>query len=218
MIDYAVARLKMVESQIRPNKVVDLDVLQAFLDVPRELFVPEHLRGIAYVDEGVPLGGGRHLMEPMVLGRFLQFALIAPHETVLEVGTGTGYDAAVMARLARSVTALEEDPAMAARARSALAAVGAGNVTVVEGPLRRGWNERAPYNVIVFGGAVARIPAAVTEQLADGGRLLAVETGATGVGRAVLAIRTKGALSHRIVFDAGTPLLPGFEPEPSFVF
>lgn len=218
MIDYAAARLNMVESQIRPNKVVDLDVLQVFLDVPRELFVPEHLRGIAYVDEGVPLGGGRHLMEPMVLGRFLQSALIAQHETVLEVGTGTGYGAAVMGRLARSVVALEQDPALAARARSALAATGTGNVTVVEGPLQRGWNERAPYNVIVLGGAVARIPDAITEQLADGGRLLAVETGATGVGRAVLVVRTKGALSHRIVFDAGTPLLPGFEPEASFVF
>jgi protein-L-isoaspartate(D-aspartate) O-methyltransferase len=218
MIDYGAARLNMVESQIRPNKVVDLGVLQAFLDVPRERFVPEHLRGIAYVDEDVPLGGGRYLMEPMVLGRFLQFALIQPHETVLEVGTGTGYGAAVMARLARHVVALESDPAMAARAHAALASVGAGNVTVVEGALARGWHERAPYNVILFGGGVAQVPDAVVEQLADGGRLLAVETGTSGIGKAVLVMRTKGALSRRVVFDAGTPLLPGFEPEASFVF
>src|ERR687886_647850 len=133
MIDYAAARLNMVESQIRPNKVVDLNVRQAFLDVPRELFVPEHLRGIAYIDEDVPLGGGRYLMEPMVLGRFLQFALIEPHETVLEVGAGTGYGAAVMSRLARGVVALESDPPLLARARTALRATGAANVTLVEG-------------------------------------------------------------------------------------
>jgi protein-L-isoaspartate(D-aspartate) O-methyltransferase len=218
MIDYGAARLNMVDSQIRPNKVVDLGVLQAFLDVPRERFVPEHLTGIAYVDEDVPLGGGRYLMEPMVLARFLQFAQIRSHETVLEVGSGTGYGAAVAARLARHVVALESDPTMAARARAALASVGAGNVTIVEGPLGRGWNERAPYEVILFGGAVAEVPDAVAEQLADGGRLLAVETGTSRLGRAVLTMRVQGALSRRVVFDAATPLLPGFEPEASFVF
>jgi len=103
-------------------------------------------------------------------------------------------------------------------AHHVLAAAGARNVTVAEGPLDRGWPERAPYNVIVLGGAVARIPDAVAEQLADGGRLLGVETGATGVGKAVLVIRSKGALSRRIIFDAATPLLPGCEPEASFVF
>jgi protein-L-isoaspartate(D-aspartate) O-methyltransferase len=137
---------------------------------------------------------------------------------VLEVGTGTGYGAAVAGRLARHVVALESDPAMAGRARAALASVGAANVTVVEGPLERGWHERAPYNVILFGGGVAQVPDAVVEQLADGGRLLAVETGTSGIGKAVLVMRTKGALSRRVVFDAGTPLLPGFEPEASFVF
>jgi protein-L-isoaspartate(D-aspartate) O-methyltransferase len=218
MIDYAAARLNMVDSQLRPNRVVDLNVLQAFLETPRELFVPEQLRGIAYVDEDVPLGSGRYLMEPMVLGRVLQFALIERHETVLEVGTGSGYGAAIMSRLARHVVAMESDPAMAVRARTALAAAGARNAAVVEGPLDRGWLERAPYNVIVFGGAVARVPDAVAEQLADGGRLLAVEIGGSGLGKATLTLRARGALSRRVIFDAGTPLLPGFEPEASFVF
>src|SRR6266700_3242878 len=110
--DYRSARLNMVESQIRPNKVTDPAVIEAMLAVPRERFVPEALRGVAYVDEDIPLGGGRYLMEPMVLGRLLQTAAIRPSDVVLDVGCGPGYASAVMARLARDVVALEEDPAL----------------------------------------------------------------------------------------------------------
>jgi protein-L-isoaspartate(D-aspartate) O-methyltransferase len=212
------ARLNMVESQLRPNRVVDPAILEAFLDVPRENFVPEHLRKVACIDEDLPLGDGRWLMEPMVLGRLVQLASIAPGETVLEIGAATGYGTAVLARLARSVVGVESDAALARAAADNLARLGAGNAVVREGPLERGYPDRAPYDVILFEGAVAEIPSEIADQLAENGRLLAVVKAGAGLGRATLATRLRGVLSRRVVFDAGTPLLPGFAPKPSFVF
>jgi protein-L-isoaspartate(D-aspartate) O-methyltransferase len=208
----------MVESQLRPNKVTDQAILEAFLDVPRELFVPQGLRGIAYVDEDLPLGNGRYLMEPMVLARFLQHGGISANDRVLVVGAGTGYDAAIISRIAPRVVALESDPDLAMRARAALAGAGATGVQVREGALEKGAVDRGPYDLIVFGGAVASVPDAITGQLAEGGRLVAVLKDSPGLGKATLMINARGAVSRRILFDSGTMLLPGFSPAPSFVF
>lgn len=208
----------MVESQIRPNKVSDPAIIAAMLAVPRERFVPEALRGIAYVDEDIPLGGGRYLMEPMVLGRLLQVAAIEPGDAVLDVGCGPGYASAVMARLARSVVALEEDAALARRARALAAELAITNVTIVEGVLTEGHAALAPYDVILFGGAVAAIPPAIAEQLAEGGRLVTVVQAGPGMGKAVLMTRADDVFVRRVMFDAGTPLLPGFAAQPGFVF
>jgi protein-L-isoaspartate(D-aspartate) O-methyltransferase len=218
MIDFTTARLNMVESQVRPNKVTDEAVLAALIGVPRERFVPEHLAAVAYVDEDVPLGEGRFLIEPMVIARMLQLAAIGREDRVLEVGCGTGYASAVLSRLAREVVALEESATLAARARALIGESQAANVTLVEGKLRAGWPERAPYDVILIGGAVAALPPSVAEQLGEGGRLVAVVKPAAGMGKALLMTRTRGILGQRPVFDAGTPLLPELAPEPSFVF
>jgi protein-L-isoaspartate(D-aspartate) O-methyltransferase len=218
MIDYQSARLNMVESQVRPNKVTDPALIEAMLAVPREIFVPEQLRGIAYIDEDVPLGGGRFIMEPMVLARLLQLAAIEPEDAILDIGCGTGYASAVMARLGRSIVALEEDPRLARQAAQRFSQLGAANVSLVEGPLTAGCPQRAPYQVILFGGAVAEIPPAIAMQLAEGGRLVAVVKQGPGLGKAVLMTRTEGGIGRRIVFDAGTPMLPGFAAQPRFVF
>jgi protein-L-isoaspartate(D-aspartate) O-methyltransferase len=218
MTDYAAARLNMVESQIRPNRVTDPRVVGAMLELPRERFVPETLRGIAYVDEDVPLGSGRYLMEPMVLARLIQTARIEASDTVLEVGSGTGYGAAVMAQMAARVVALESDAALARQAQAALAALGVGNVEVVTGSLNQGYARSAPYNVIVFGGAVQHIPSTIIDQLAEGGRLVAAVTAPGEPGRATLITKVAGALSRRVVFDAGSRMLPGFELEAGFAF
>jgi protein-L-isoaspartate(D-aspartate) O-methyltransferase len=218
MNDYASARLHMVEGQLRTNKVTDMAILQAMLDVPRERFVPEQLKGSAYVDEDIPLGDGRFLMEPMVFARLLQFAAIEPRHVVLEVGTGTGYGAAVLGRIAASVVALESDRRFVQRAQALLGELGTRNVSVIEGPLAAGYPKRAPYNAIIFSGAVAAVPPAITDQLADGGRLLAVVRPATQFGQAVLMVRKHGVVSQRVIFDAATPVLPDFAPQPSFVF
>ncbi len=218
MTVFEVARSHMLESQLRPNKVTGDRVLNAFASIRRELFVPEHLRPVAYIDEDLPLGGGRYLMEPMVAARLLQAAAIARTDTVLIVGAGTGYEAAVTAMLARNVLALEEDPELARQARAALVEHAIASVTVVEGPLREGYRPRALYDVILFGGAVVETPPEIVAQLADGGRLLFVVKPANAMGRAILMTRTGGVLARRVIFDAATPVLPGFAPKPAFEF
>lgn len=218
MIDFGAARLTMVDSQLRPNKVTDLAVLDAFLAVPRERFVPPALRAAAYIDDDIPLGDGRFLMQPMVLARLLQLAVITPDDAVLEIGAGTGYGTAIAARLARSVVGVECDARHAARAVARLAELGVGNATVVEGPLAQGYPARAPYQVVLFEGRVAHIPDAIAGQVAENGRIVAVLGDGSGIGRAVLMTRTDGMLSQRPVFDAAVPALPGLERAPSFVF
>jgi protein-L-isoaspartate(D-aspartate) O-methyltransferase len=218
MTAFKVARAHMLESQLRPNKVTDDRVLNAFASIRRELFVPEHLRPVAYIDEDLPLGGGRYLMEPMVAARLLQAAAIARTEAALIVGAGTGYEAALTAMLARSVLALEEDPELARRARAALVEHAIASVSVVEGPLDEGYRPRAPYDVILFAGGVVEIPPDIAAQLADGGRLLAVVKPGNGMSRATLVTRTGGVLARRVIFDAAIPVLPGFASKPAFEF
>jgi len=218
MTDYAAARLNMVESQLRPNKVTDLRVLGAFLDLPREWFVPERLRGVAYVDEDVPLGNGRYLMEPMILARLLQIAAIKPADSVLEIGTGSGYGAAVLSRLADTVVSVESDAQLARDAEAALRRLDVRNVTIVTGALADGHPAMAPYDVIIFNGATERLPPRIVEQLAEGGRLLAVIAPPGEPGRATLVTRVGEALSRRVEFDASTPVLPGLQVEPGFAF
>jgi protein-L-isoaspartate(D-aspartate) O-methyltransferase len=218
MTGYETARTCMIESQLRPNKVTDKRLLDAFFTIRRELFVPEHLQAVAYVDEDLPLGNGRHLMEPMVAARLLQAAAVERTDTALIVGAGTGYEAALVAVLARGVIALEEDPELARRARAALVEHSIVAVNVVEAPLPQGHKVRAPYDVIFFCGAVAEVPTEIGSQLVDGGRLMAVVKSGSGMGHATLTTRIDGGLARRVLFDAATPLLPGFLPKPVFAF
>jgi protein-L-isoaspartate(D-aspartate) O-methyltransferase len=217
-MDYAAARLNMVESQVRTNKVTDEALLAAMLEVPRERFVPDAMRGVAYVDDDIPIGGGRALLEPMVQARLLQIAAIEPSDNVLEIGCGLGYGAALLDRLAARVTALEIDAALADAATRTLAALGAARVTVVRGPLEAGWAAAAPYRAIVFAGGVQRVPPAIEAQLAEGGRMVAVIMPPGEPGKATLIQRIGGVIARRVVFDAAAAPLPGFAAEPGFVF
>lgn len=219
MIDYAAARLTMVDSQLRPNKVTDTAVLDAFLAVPRERFVPAALHGIAYVDDNIPLGGGRWLIAPMVLARLIQEAAIGPGDTVLDIGCATGYGTAILSRLAREVVGIDTDPQLAAQAQARLRELAIANATVIDGEMTSGYPGRAPYAAIIIEGAVAEIPEAVFNQLSEGGRLVAVVQEKGRIGRAVLVARTNGTMAQRPLFDAAAiPLLPGFQRAPSFVF
>lgn len=218
MLDYRAARLNMVEGQLRTNKVTDEAVLGAFLDVPRERFVPPHLAGTAYIDEDIPLGGGRWMLEPMVLARLLQLAEIGPDDGVLEIGAGTGYATAILSRLAARVVAVESDQRLIAIARVRMQEMQNGNVTLLEGKLEEGYPAGAPYEVIVIGGAVAAVPDAIVRQLAEGGRLVTVLKPRQGMGQGVVMTRAGGVASQRAAFDAGSALLPGFAPAPGFVF
>jgi len=223
MINEPAARLNMVEGQLRTNKVTDEAVLDGFLTTPRERFVPPNLRGIAYVDDDIPLGNGRFLVEPLVLARLLQLAEIGKDDKVLEIGCASGYATAVLAKIAASVVAVESDLQLAAAARANLQALGIGNVQLQEAAMTAGWRAGAPYNVILINGAVGEIPASISEQLAEGGRLVTVTEGSAGpvearCGSAVLMTRAEGKLSNRPAFDATVEMLPGFARRPAFVF
>lgn len=218
MSEYAAARLNMVEGQIRPNKVTDPRLVEAMLDIPREVFVPKAARGVAYVDKDIAIGNGRYMLEPMVFARMLQEVGVDETDVVLDIGCGSGYSTAVLARLAATVVGVESDAELAQRATEALAQSGAANATVVTGPLPEGNPAQAPYDVIVIEGLVAEVPAAITGQLAEGGRLIAAVMGDRGVGEVKLYQRLGGLVSGRVLFEAQPRLLPGFEPKPKFVF
>ncbi len=223
MDNFARARHNMVESQIRTNKVTDDMLLAALGDVPRERFVPKAQRGIAYVDEDIPIGGGRYLMEPMVLARLLQEILIEKDDIALDVGAATGYNAAVMARLAGTTVALDRDADLVQHATAAFEELHIDNAVAVEGELAKGYARQGPYNVILLSGMVPKVPISLFEQLSEGGRLGAIVPGdhgpaGQGMSRAMIYRKSGGVVSGRILFDAAVPMLPGFEQEEAFVF
>jgi protein-L-isoaspartate(D-aspartate) O-methyltransferase len=221
MMDFERARRTMVDTQIRVNDVTDARIIEALMAVPREAFVPEHRRALAYLDddlavvEAAPGRVARFLIEPMILARMLQAAGMGPESRVLDVGPATGYSTAVLARMAGVVTAVEADPALAAAAKAALADLA--NVAVVEGALEAGHAAGGPYDAILIEGSVDKVPDALTSQLAPGGRLVAV----VGRGRAAKCLvhtRIGDEISARPAFDAAIPPLPGFSAAPGFVF
>jgi len=217
-MDYAAARHAMVESQIRTNRVVDPAIIAALDEVPREMFVPAQLRSVAYVDEAVPLGHGRSLMEPLAFASLLQACDIRPTDVVLDVGCATGYSSAVLGRLAATVVAVEEEPDFAREANRLFSELPVLNACVMEARLVEGCPKQGPYDAIVIEGGVEEIPDALTNQLGEGGRLVCIILGAGGFGKGTVLTRIGGQITRRSVFDAGTPLLPGFRRAPSFVF
>lgn len=200
----------MVESQLRPQGVTDPAVLAAMGEIAREQFVPEAARPLAYTDRALPLGGGRFLPAPAVLGELLTQMMPEPGQRALVIGAGTGYSAAVLARIGLEVIGLESDPDLAARAREL-------GITVVEGPLGSGHPAGAPYGQILIDGAVEQIPDAIVGQLADGGRLGAALVD-RGVSRLIVGRKAGGAFGYLTVSDSGSPPLPGFERPKAFTF
>jgi protein-L-isoaspartate(D-aspartate) O-methyltransferase len=223
MTDFATARRMMVEGQVHPSDVTDLRILAAMLELPRERFVPPDKAGLAYLDLDLPVTqakpgqAARCLLKPMVLAKMVHAAALTADDNVLDVGCATGYSSALLARLAGSVAALEEDEALARLARENLAAVGAANATVVTGALTQGWEGSAPYDVIFVNGASEIVPQALARQLKDGGRLVAV-VGRVPTGQAMVYRCVGGEISGWPAFDAAAPLLPGFAAPPAFVF
>ena len=217
MTDFAAARKQMVDSQLLPNKVTDARLVEAMGAVPREAFLPQTLRGVAYMDEDLQVAPGRYVIAPMVFARLLQAAAVRDTDAVLDLGCASGYSAAVLAKLASVVVAVEEDAALAGQATANLAATGVENAAVTTAPLHAGYPAQAPYDVIVIEGSVEEVPAVLLEQLAEGGRLVTVLAG-RGIGKATLYARKDGIVGHRQLFDAGLPPLPGFAREAGFVF
>ncbi|MBY6138992.1 protein-L-isoaspartate O-methyltransferase [Leisingera daeponensis] len=209
MPDFTERRRMMVDTQIRPSDVTKYPIIEAMLAVPREKFVPDAQREAAYADQNVPLGGGRVLLEPRTLAKMLDAVDLQNDELVLDVGCGLGYSTAVAARIAQMVIGVEEDEAMAADAQELLSETGADNAIVHTGPLAEGAAEHGAYDVILVQGGAEDLPAALLDQLKDGGRVAALMvTGA--LGEVKIGYKSGGRISWRFEFNASAPVLPGF--------
>lgn len=213
MTDFAAARMNMVENQVRCNAVTDHSVIAAIAAVARETFAPDANQSIAYMDQDLPVGHGRYLMQARAFAKLAQAAAISAEDKVLDVGCATGYSSAVLARIAGEVIALEENAELAASAAVALEGV----ATVVTGPLAEGAPKQGPYDVIFLNGSVPAKPEILCAQLAEGGRLVAI-VGEGLIGQAQVYVCANGSVTCRTVFDTPAHPLPGFELEKSFVF
>lgn len=218
--DFQELRVRMVDGQVRTTDVTDAAIIAAMLEVPREAFVPAGRRPLAYIDEDIALVAGRpgrSLMRASPFAKLLQLADVRPGDLVLDVGCGSGYSSAVLARIAGFVVALESDPALAAGAAASLSALGVENVSVVEGALAAGHAAQAPYDVILVEGAVGEVSPALLDQMKEGGRLVAV-VGEGNSGRATLWLKEGGLVSSRPAFNAAVPPLAEFRRVPAFQF
>jgi protein-L-isoaspartate(D-aspartate) O-methyltransferase len=216
-------RTKMVDTQLRTQNVTDLDVLAAMAALPRERFVPASARPFAYIDDDVlikPAANGgppRYLMEPVPFARLVQLAAPGKTDIVLDIGCGTGYSAAVLARLADSVVAVESDAELAQRASETLVELGIDTVAVVNAPLETGFPSEGPYDVILLDGAVEKVPDGLLDQLKEGGRLVAV-VGTGWAASGTIFARSNDKVAGRPVFNAAVQPLPGFRQAAGFAF
>jgi protein-L-isoaspartate(D-aspartate) O-methyltransferase len=222
MSGFSTARQKMVDGQVRPSDVTDSRIIDAMLDIPREAFVPENLRQLAYLDLDLDVSDGastkRFLIKPAVTARMLQAAEIKDTDRVLVVDCATGYAAAVAAKFAGHVTATESEPSLVAKANSVLAELGLGNVIVRTADAAEGNPADAPYDVIFLNGATEIVPEKLYQQLREGGRLVGVFAATQPPPRATIVTHSHDDFGSRPLFDATAPILPGLERLPAFVF
>lgn len=215
MTDFDTLRTTMVDTQIRPSDVTKFTVIEAMLNVPREVYVPNSQRDAAYIDALVTLEKGRVVLDARTLAKMLDALDIQSDELVLDIGVGLGYSSAVIARMAEAVIAVEDDGARAEEAQSTLSEQGVDNAVVHTGALTEGAAAHGPYDVIVLQGGVEQLPAALTDQLKEGGRIAALFVeGALGVVR--VGYKLDGDINWTFAFNAGAPVMPGFEKDRGF--
>jgi protein-L-isoaspartate(D-aspartate) O-methyltransferase len=215
MTEFVNRRVMMVDTQVRPSDVTKYPIIDAMLAVPRELYVPDDRREAAYVGENLELAAGRVLLEARTLAKLLDALDIQPADLVLDLGCGLGYSAAVIARLAGTVVAVEEDEALAADAQRLLSEEGVDNALVVTGSLAAGAVKHAPYDVITIQGGIETLPDTIAAQLREGGRIGAVFMDGP-LGTAMFGLKSGGQITWRPIFNAAAPLLPGFARARSF--
>lgn len=220
MTDFLQTRINMVDGQIHPAGVVDPRILETFEKVPRELFVPERLQGVAYTDEDLDIGQGRYLLEPIIHAKMIQAVQLVETDVVLDIGVGSGYSSAILSPMVMTVIALEHNKRQMDKATKLWDRLDICNVALIEGELTEGVPDQAPYSLIIINGAVEMIPDNILDQIDVGGRLIAVirASGQTS-GQVTLFMKSStGAVSSKIIFDANAPFLKGFEPKSRFKF
>ena len=217
--DFDAARKAMIDSQIRPNKVIDEAVIAAFATVPREEFVPKSLQDVAYVDEDITLPGGRYMVEAMIMGRMIQSLELKPSDNVLLIGAATGYSAAILSHHCASVIAIDNRTAAVEKAQDNLNKLEIGNVAVLKSKLIEGYPDEGPYDAIIIEGGVETMPDALLAQLANDGRAVAVwRTSPRAQGEASIWTKSAGVATRRALFNAHVPTLTEFQAKSEFAF
>lgn len=212
------ARFNMVEQQIRPAEVLDQRVLEVVAHTPREAFVPADYRDLAFSDINIPLPNGQVMMKPIMEGRLLQALNIQPEDAILEIGTGSGYFTALLAKLGKHVHSVEIDADTMAAARQRLTAQGIDNITLLQGDASHGWDQGGPFDVIAITGSLPVLPESFQQQLTIGGRMVAI-VGQSPVMQALLITRTSEAeWTTKSLFETDFPVLINAEQPPAFVF
>ena len=206
----------MVDTQIRPSDVTKFPIIDAFLFVPREKFVPDGKREAAYIGENFQIGQSRVILEPRTLAKLLDALDVNNDELVLDIGTGLGYSSAVISLVAEFVVAVEDDSSLASEAEEILSEIGADNVVVEVNKLEEGAPEHGPYDVIIIQGGVEKIPGSILKQLKNGGRVGAIFI-EEGLGTAKIGFKLNDKINWRYSFNAAAPVLPGFFKQKDFV-
>ena len=207
----------MVDTQVRPSDVTKFPIIEAMLAVPREAYVPDALRALAYVDGPVDLGHGRQLLDPRATAKLLDALAPTRADLVLELGAGSGYTTALLAHLAEAVVAVEAEAELAAEAGAALSQQGVDNALVICAPLTDGSPKHGPYDAIAIFGGVEQVPQSVIDQLKPGGKIAAIFMDGP-LGEARIGTRSGGRVTWRMAFNATAPVLPGFAQSAGFVF
>lgn len=213
---FASARENMVNCQIHPNGVVSSEILDAYGDVPREIFLPDPARAKAYVDETVLIGDGRSLLAPDLHARMVQALAVRPGDVVLDVAGGTGYSAAILSRLAGTVVSVESNAEMLRFAVACMESLSVCNVVHIQGDVARGCPEHGPYDAIFINGAVREIPESLLGQLSETGRLVCVLIDADHPSGCAVRILSRSGEAVSVLFDASAPCLPEFEGQTAF--
>lgn len=215
MVDYTSRRTMMVDTQVRPSDVTKFPIIDAMLDVPREVYTPDTLREAAYMGEHLALGADRVVLEPRTFAKMLEVLDIQNDHTVLDLGCGLGYSTAVLARMADFVAGVEDDADLANEAQTLLSENGVDNAAVLNGPLAEGAAKSGPYDVIMVQGAVEDVPASLLDQLREGGRIACIfAEGTLGVVR--IGHKLNGSVTWRFAFNATAPTLSGFKKDVAF--
>ncbi len=215
MTDYATRRTVMVDTQVRPSDVTKFPIIDAMLSVPREAFVPQLLREAAYLGENLDIAEGRVVLDPRVLAKMLDALDIQPEDLVLDIGPAYGYSSAIIAHMAEAVVGVEPDAELAEEAQRILSEHDVDNVLVQQADLTAGAPEHGPYDAVAVQGGIECLPDAIAAQIKDGGRIACIFMhGTMGVVR--IGYKYDGQITWRESFDAGAPVLPGFEKKSEF--
>ncbi len=220
MTDFSKARINMVDGQISTAGVVNDEILESFKNTPRELFVPEKLRNVAYSDDSLDIGQGRYLLSPMIYAKMLQAVEPKEGDVVLDIASASGYSCAILSPLVTTVIALECNKRQMDKASKLWTQLGTCNIALINGKINEGVPDQAPYSLIIINGAVTKVPKEIINQMGPNSRLITViKKDNISIGHATLFLKNiNGNVSHRKVFDANIPILEEFKSEPKFKF